>query len=109
MQDTVEVELISNPLVYRTITRANFLNNTSKWKLRGTPDPEKKSQEVVKPVVVKKVETPVVTLPEKEQTSNPLIGGLRTQYENLSGKKPDGRWNLGRLTKEIKALEPVTA
>ncbi len=103
MQDTVEVELISNPLVYRTITRANFLNNTNKWKLRGTPDPEKKSLEVAKPAEVKS--DVFATIAEVEQTSNPLIDGLRSQYESLSGKKPDGRWNLARLSKEIKTLE----
>lgn len=115
-QELIEVELIANPEIYRTITKANYELSKNKWRQRGqAPIPQE-----IKKKVVSLVEDNFVTFAglEEEKKEIPtsvlepvnepdgLLAGLRSQYEAQSGKKVDGRWNLARLTKEIKELTP---
>lgn len=120
-ENYVEVELIKNPSVKRTMNVNSFKMNQKKWRLQSGESltaPVKKK--VVEPAVSKSdfqvpfksgegqyvggapenSESEFVTVTE---TSDGLIESLRSQYEAKTGKKPDGRWNVSRLTKEINA------
>lgn len=115
----VEVESIKNPSVKRLMNVNSFKMNQKKWRLQSGQTLEqalttkkKDVEPVVKPVKVvepetfgntdedllKKPETPFVKV-EDEPVSE--IDTLRAAYTEKTGKKPDGRWNVERLNKEI--------
>ena len=112
-ENYVEVELIVNPSVKRTMNINSFRMNQKKWRLQSqsfetTPVVKKKDVEpVVEPfppfppfnVDVGKVEEAVSTIEKRMQQTT--IDTLRDQYLAKTGNKPDGRWNISRLTKEI--------
>lgn len=120
-ENYVEVELIKNPSVKRTMNVNSFKMNQKKWRLQtgeSLTAPVKKK--VVEPaaskpeIKVTKIESEggivaKALVPESEfatiseETGDGLIESLRAQYEGKTGKKPDGRWNVSRLTKEINA------
>lgn len=103
MTDNVTIELIANPTVTREVTRkAGDLINKNVWRIVGTAEPD--------PEVKKKVVAPVAAKPSEPVIEpNGLLTSLRGEYEQVSGKAPDGRWNIARLTKEIKGFKPQEA
>jgi hypothetical protein len=118
----VTVENIKNPSVKRKMTVASAKLNSRKWRIvEGAPETqaqEVKKKEVVKPVVeVKKAELPIKEVaPEAGDSFNnefAKIGddqpsekeSLQKEYEALSGSKPDGRWNEGKLKEKIATLK----
>lgn len=135
--ELVQVELIANPAVKRTMTMASYRNNVSKWRLSGqeqqsAPQPQKKSVEPAagstvtsNPAVTEiksittqdgTVETPFVdptasTASEMVQATlepSGLVDGLRAQYKALAGKDPDKRWGVKKLSEEIRNLNTPT-
>ena len=114
-ENYVEVELIKNPSVKRTMNVNSFKMNQKKWRLQtgeSLTAPVKKK--VVEPVASKPVlgatSNVVESKPHEsefatitEETGNGLIESLRDQYKAKSGKDADKRWNVSRLTKEINA------
>lgn len=120
--ELVKVELIANPSVTRTMTMASYRNNSHKWRISGAelqaaPVVQKKS---VEPAVVEiksisqdgatAFAAPTQTATEGSEnvttTIEPtgLIDGLRAQYKAASGKDPDKRWGVKKLSEEIKNL-----
>ena len=114
-ENYVEVELIKNPSVKRTMNVNSFKMNQKKWRLQtGESLTAKVKKKVVEPVVSKPVlgatSNVVESKPQEsefatitEETGNGLIESLRDQYKAKSGKDADKRWNVSRLTKEINA------
>lgn len=121
-QELVTVENIKNPAVKRQMTVASAKMNGKKWRLvNSTPQAEVKKKDVA-PVV----ESPKAKLPE---TGNSFVNEmnddlanstefvkiteevtekstLQAEYEAKTGKKPDGRWNEGKLKEKIAELKP---
>lgn len=114
------VESIKNPSVKRLMNVNSFKMNQKKWRLQNGQTLEQATKKKdVEPVVeqpvkviepetfgntdedlLKKPETPFVKV-EDEPVSE--IDSLRAAYTEKTGKKPDGRWNVERLTKELNA------
>lgn len=94
----VKVELIANPTVTRMMTEASLKANASKWRLAGTVAA---SQEVkkkdVEPVVDEIFAFPIGDVPQETT----VLSGLQAQYKAKTGKDPDKRWGVNRLTKEL--------
>lgn len=112
-ENYVEVELIKNPSVKRTMNVNSFKMNQKKWRLQ---DGESLDAPVVKKKVVEPAVKEVVNFPKQElqtdegfvkvsdtiETNNSgVIDALRDQYKAKTGKDADKRWNISRLTKEI--------
>lgn len=99
-ENYVEVELIKNPSVKRTMNINSFKMNQKKWRLQA-------GQSLDTAPVKKKDVEPVVNVEafsKVEDTVKPesgVIDALRAQYEAKFGKVPDKRFNISRLTKEI--------
>lgn len=113
-ENYVEVELIKNPSVKRTMNVNSFKMNQKKWRLQSGESltaPVKKK--VVEPAASKgtvmHADATWGKLPDVSESeqfavitdNDSVIESLRAQYEAKTGKKPDGRWNVSRLTKEI--------
>lgn len=131
----VEVELISNPEIVRSMTMASFKNNQNKWRIRGSvaetaqiapkknvgpvaPKPQIKSvepenfpgvEDVFDDGVAKTPEEPApAPIPQvvvEEPTG--VIDGLRTAYKDKFGKDPDKRWGMAKLREKL-SEEPQT-
>jgi len=121
-KELIQVELIENPAVKRTMTVASFQNNQNKWRLVGSsetspPSPQKKS---AAPVAVADTSSEFVADPAATEPSAPtppesvqapdlapsgVIDGMRAQYKALAGSDADGRWGVKKLSEEIKKLE----
>jgi hypothetical protein len=114
----VTVENIKNPTVKRQMTVNSAKMNSKKWRVVEGEDQqltEQVKKKDVSPAVAKKGNPEVVvTLPTAEKTSEfATIGdaevnektALQKEYEELSGSKPDGRWNEGKLKEKIATLK----
>jgi len=137
--ELVQVELIANPAVKRTMTMASYRNNSNKWRISGqeqqsAPQPQKKSVEPAAgntvteaiPAVMEiksittqdgTVEAPFVdpTATKASETvqatvePSGLIDGLRAQYKAQTGKDADKRWGVKKLSEEIHNLNTPIA
>ncbi|HZI25099.1 MAG TPA: hypothetical protein VFD46_08480 [Chryseolinea sp.] len=113
-QDQVLMENIKNPSLKRYFTPASARQQTRKWRIVS----ESVAQEVKKKADVKvaagKTANPV-TAPEKSTddsgsefaTISDEKETLQKEYEQLSGTKPDGRWNEAKLKAKIETLKPT--
>ena len=112
---TVTVENIKNPSVKRQMTVASAKMNSKKWRVV-----EGENQQLTEQVKKKDVKVAAgkgdpnvtVTLPEVGNSfinEFATIGSeketLQKEYEELSGSKPDGRWNEGKLKEKIATLK----
>lgn len=60
------------------------------------------------PVEIVQPESPfVASVEETGGLGGGLIDAMRRQYEDATGKKADGRWNMKRLSEEVKKLTPA--
>lgn len=106
-QDSVLMENIKNPSLKRYFTPASARQQTRKWRIvneAGTQEVKKKAD--VKAVAEKPVNTVATEKPESEfATISDEKETLQKEYEQLSGTKPDGRWNEAKLKAKIETLK----
>ncbi len=110
-ENYVDVELIKNPSVKRTMNINSFKMNTKKWRLQAGESLDASVQVKKKDVepAVKPQVREVVTNDEGfakvsddiETNNDEVINNLRERYKQRTGKDADKRWNISRLTKEI--------
>lgn len=125
--ELVQVELIANPAVKRTMTMASYRNNAHKWRIVGAeqqtaPVAQKKSVEpaVVEIISITQTPPPVTDFVDPTQTATGstgeetvttteptgLVDGLRAQYKALTGKDADKRMGVKKLSEAIKNFNP---
>ena len=107
---TVTVENIKNPSVKRQMTVNSAKMNSKKWRVVDGENQQLTEQVKKKDVKVADVKSPdvVVTIPETSSEFATITSEketLQKQHEELSGSKPDGRWNEGKLKEKIAILK----
>jgi len=103
MTDSVLMELVSDPSIQRYFSaRSAALQNPTKWREVNRPAQSAAITEKKNGAVVA-VSDPQATLSEFTNPTEPsgVIDGLRKQYEEKFGKKPDGRWKMRQLVEKI--------
>ena len=120
----IEVELIANPLVKRLMSPQSLRDNKDRWRAVGQIDspapPEKKNPvepvdngqgagddyPVQEPSAQDLVQDPPLppefaSVPAIEGQEELSIEALRAAYFEKYGIKPDTRWGISRLTKQL--------
>lgn len=109
----VMVQNIKNPAIKRKMTVASARMNSKKWRVISEEQPVEVKKKDVKPAVGKLPETANDDLAKSNLLSDikPEFvkvdserATLQAEYEAKSGKKPDGRWNEGKLREKIAEL-----
>ena len=112
-QEQVLMENIKNPSIKRYFTPASARQQTRKWRIVNAEVVQQVKKKDVDPAVEKAVKiTPAVETVDSFNNEFATIGEektekelLQAEYEELSGAKPDGRWNEGKLKEKIEALK----
>lgn len=108
----VTVENIKNPSVKRQMTVNSAKMNSKKWRVVEGENQQLTEQVKKKDVKVVDVKSPdvVVTIAETSSEFATITSEketLQKEYEELSGSKPDGRWNEAKLKAKIETLKPT--
>lgn len=108
----VTVQNIKNPAVKRQMTVASARMNSRKWRVISEEQPAEVKKKDVKPAEGKLPATSFVKevsddLPQSTDFAKIISEkeALQVEYEAKSGKKPDGRWNEGKLRDKIAELK----
>lgn len=81
-----------------------YTENPNAKKKEATPAPAAAPK-----VEAKKVETKVEKKSNEGDVANSVLTDLQTQYKAATGKEPNKKWGVPKLTEEIKKLETATA
>lgn len=114
-QQLVTVQNIKNPAVKRQMTVASARMNSKKWRVISEEQPVEVKKKDVKPAVGKLPEASNSFVSEAHDDLGKFVPPakilepseketLQAEYETKSGKKPDGRWNEGKLREKIAEL-----
>lgn len=88
-------------------------NEAKGWKFVAyTENPNAKKKEATPAAAPAKVEAPKKADEKKQDNgdvANSVLTDLQTQYKAATGKEPNKKWGVPKLTEEIKKLETATA
>ncbi len=93
-RNIVTAERIDNPAVRRDMTAASYELLKPQWRIVGEvkkEEPQKKNDAIPAEV--------------KTEEPNLILESMRTNYEQLTGKKAKGNWGTKRIQDELKKLQ----